>query len=177
MGAAAFVGSAFVAGMAITVVAHGGIPLAHATSQGGHGAPARPAAVTRAISYAWAQVGRQPYCWGGTGASCPNPPYHGYDCSGLMFKAYGFPPGLRTSQQQWAGLPHVPASQARPGDLVFAPGSDGTRAKPGHVGMLLSRDRVVQAYAPGYLVSVTSLSNFAAGAGGITGFARPTGGA
>lgn len=154
--------------------AHGGAGKASAdTGHHGHTQPA----VSRAISYAWAQVDNQPYCWGGTGATCPNPPYHGFDCSGLMFKAYGFPPSLRTSQQQWAGLRHVAARDARPGDLVFAPGADGTWAKPGHVGMLLSRDRVLQAFATGYPIFVTSLSNFAARAGGLVGFARPTGGA
>ncbi len=32
----------------------------------------------------------------------------------------------RTSQQQWAKGPRVPASRARPGDLVFFAGSDET---------------------------------------------------
>jgi cell wall-associated NlpC family hydrolase len=166
------------AGAAVLVLyaaaAHGG-GAGKASADTGHSHT--PPMVAHAISYAWAQVGK-PYCWGGTGG-CPNPPYHGYDCSGLMFEAYGFPSGLRTSQQQWAGLRHVSASDAQPGDLVFAPGADGTWAKPGHVGMLLSHGRVLQAFGTGYPIFVTSLSDFAARAGGIVGFAtaRPTGGA
>ena len=32
----------------------------------------------------------------------------------------------RTSQQQWAYGPRIHASRARPGDLIFFAGSDGT---------------------------------------------------
>jgi len=32
----------------------------------------------------------------------------------------------RTSQQQWAFGKQIPASQVKPGDLVFFAGSDGT---------------------------------------------------
>ena len=147
-------------GVALAMVAgpkhHHGI-LASLTSAGGGSS-------SQAIGYARAQVGK-PYCWGGTGPSC-------YDCSGLVMKAYGssIP---RTSQAQWAALPHVPSPQ--PGDLVFAPGSDGTQAAPGHVGLVIGGGRVIQAYATGTPIEVSSLSSFAAGAGGIVGYARPGG--
>jgi cell wall-associated NlpC family hydrolase len=119
-----------------------------------------------AIAYARAQLGK-PYCWGGTGSSC-------YDCSGLVYEAYGasIP---RTSQGQWAALPHIPASRAQPGDLVLAPGSDGTWAAPGHVGLLLPGGLVEQAYAAGYPISIVTLATFGQGAGGIVGFAQPPG--
>jgi len=139
----------------------------------GHGhAAARVAAgsvAAEAIAYARAQVGK-PYCWGGTGPSC-------YDCSGFVMEAYASA-GVsipRTSQAQWAGLPHV--ASPRPGDLVLAPGADGTWASPGHVGIVIGGGRVIQAYATGYPVEVSSLGEFAAGAGGIIGYARPRGGA
>jgi cell wall-associated NlpC family hydrolase len=146
----------------------GGLLVAHYMPSHGHllsasaGTPS--AAASRAVGYAWAQVGR-PYCWGGTGPSC-------YDCSGLAMEAYsGSIP--RTSQAQWAALPHV--SSPQPGDLVYAPGSDGTASSPGHVGLVISGGRVIQAYATGSPVNVVSLSAFAAGAGGIVGYARPGG--
>ena len=141
-----------------------------------HGAPARTAVVVQAISYARAQLGK-PYCWGGTGASCPNPPYTGYDCSGLVMMAYASA-GVtipRTTGTQWPALPHVPASQRRAGDLVYAPGADGTMASPGHVGLLIGRNTVEQAYATGYPINIVSLAAFGNGAGGIVGYARPGG--
>ena len=42
----------------------------------------------------------------------------------------------RRSQDQWATEPHIPASQAEPGDLVFFAGADGTSTAPGHVGLV-----------------------------------------
>jgi peptidoglycan DL-endopeptidase CwlO len=137
--------------------------------RGPAGAAGEPAAIAQAIGYARAQLGK-PYCWGGTGPSC-------YDCSGLVMEAYASA-GVtipRTSQEQWAGLPHVAASQREAGDLVLAPGADGTWASPGHVGLLIGRNTVEQAYATGYPIDVVSLGNFAAGAGGIVGYARPGG--
>ena len=139
--------------------------------QGTHGhllpasaSSSRSPAASQAIGYAWAQVGK-PYCWAGTGPSC-------YDCSGLVMEAYnGSIP--RTSEEQWAALPHV--SSPQPGDLVFAPGSDGTMSSPGHVAIVIGGGRVIQAYATGTNIAPTSLSNFAAGAGGIVGYARPGG--
>ena len=53
----------------------------------------------------------------------------------------------RTSQAQWAGLRHV--SHPRAGDLVLAPGGDGSWSAPGHVGLLIGHGKVIQAYAPG----------------------------
>ncbi|HEY1617584.1 MAG TPA: NlpC/P60 family protein [Streptosporangiaceae bacterium] len=118
----------------------------------------------QAIAFAWSKVGL-PYCWGGTGPSC-------FDCSGLVMKAYGgsIP---RTSQEQWADLPHV--NHPRPGDLVFAPGADGTWSSPGHVGLVIKGGRVIQAYATGFDIAPVSLSQFANRAGGIVGYARPGG--
>jgi len=79
----------------------------------------------KVIAYAEAQLGK-PYLWGATGPDA-------FDCSGLAMMAYRAA-GItipRTSQQQWAFGPRVPASQARPGDLVFFAGSDGTRFSGG----------------------------------------------
>lgn len=152
---AAGVGAALLGG---TAHGHGKGILADLTSAGGPSAK-------QAIAYAWAQVGR-PYCWGGTGPSC-------YDCSGLTSMAYGLPGSDRTAAEQWANLPHV--SHPRAGDLVFAPGADGTWSSPGHVALVISGGRVIQAYATGTPIEVSSLSQFASGAGGIVGYARPGG--
>ena len=134
-----------------------------------HGSPARSAVVAQVIRYERARLGL-PYCWGGTGPSC-------YDCSGLPMEAYASA-GItipRTTFTQWLALRHVAARDRRAGDLVYAPGSDGSMASPGHVGTLIGRNTVIQAYATGTPIEVSSLSNFAAGASGIVGFARPGG--
>lgn len=121
---------------------------------------------SQAIAYAWAQVGK-PYCWGGTGPSC-------FDCSGLTSQAYGLPSSDRTSQEQWANLPHV--NHPKPGDLVFAVGAlQPGESSPGHVGLVISGGRVIQAYATGTPIDVVTLAQFGAGAGGIVGYADPGG--
>ena len=73
-------------------------------------------------------------------------------CSGLTMMAeraagVSIP---RTSQQQWADLPHVPASQAGPGDLALFVGSDGTWTAPGHVAIVINHHGgIVEAYGTG----------------------------
>jgi cell wall-associated NlpC family hydrolase len=156
------VGSALAVGVAMAVLS-------------GHSAGATPGvraptrAAAQAIAFAQRQIGL-PYCWGGTGGGC-------YDCSGLVMEAYASA-GItipRTSEDQWADLPHV--SSPQPGDLVFAPGADGTWASPGHVALVIPGGEVIQAYATGYPIEVSSLSEFASGAGGIVGYTQPWGGA
>ena len=120
-----------------------------------------------AIAYARAQLGK-PYEWGGTGPDA-------YDCSGLVWAAYQSA-GVdipRTSEAQWAGLPHVPPADVRPGDLVFFPGSDGTFTAPGHVALVIGGGQMIQAYAAGTPIEVSPLNGD--GAGGIVGYARPGG--
>jgi cell wall-associated NlpC family hydrolase len=120
-----------------------------------------------AIAYARAQLGK-PYEWGGTGPGA-------YDCSGLVWAAYQSA-GVdipRTSQAQWAALPHVPPAGVRPGDLVFFPGSDGTFTAPGHVALVIGGGQMIQAYAAGTPIEVSALNGD--GAGGIVGYARPGG--
>ncbi len=140
------------------VVHHGAAPVQ---------AAAGSAAAMQAIAYAERQLGK-PYCWGGTGLGC-------FDCSGLVMEAYAAA-GVsipRTSEAQWVSLPHIPASQVRPGDLVFFPGADGTWSAPGHVALVLSATTMLQAYATGYPIEISPLNGDAAG--GIVGFARPGG--
>ncbi len=160
---------AAVAGVILAGAAHGSAAVTHprAVTHARTAAPAPDgAAAGEAIAYAKAQLGKR-YVWGGTGPDA-------FDCSGLVMKAYASA-GVtipRTSQAQWAGLRHV--SHPRPGDLVFFPGSDGTFAAPGHVALVIGHSRMIQAYAPGVPIEVSPLSG--TGAGGIVGYARPSGG-
>jgi peptidoglycan DL-endopeptidase CwlO len=127
------------------------------------------ALVGNAVSYAEAQLGK-PYLFGGTGPAA-------FDCSGLVLMAYrsagvNIP---RTSQQQWAQLPHVPAAKVVPGDLVFFAGSDGTPTAPGHVGLVIGKNTMIEAYAAGTPIRVSTFGT-PQSPGGLTtvvGFAQP----
>ena len=126
-------------------------------------------AATTAIAFAEAQLGK-PYQWGGTGPDA-------FDCSGLVMMAYRSA-GInipRTSQDQWAWGPKIAVGQQEPGDLVFFAGSDGTTASPGHVGIVIGKNLMVEAYATGFPIRISSFgtSNSAAGDGAVVGFTRP----
>jgi cell wall-associated NlpC family hydrolase len=106
------------------------------------------ALVGEAVSYAQEQLGK-PYVWGATGPAA-------FDCSGLVMMAYRTA-GVtipRTSQEEWKQLPHVPAGQVQPGDLVFFAGADGTAASPGHVGLIVdpAQHLMIDAYGAGTVV-------------------------
>lgn len=90
-----------------------------------------------AISYAEAQLGK-PYSWGATGPDA-------FDCSGLIYRAYRLPWSDRTSQEQWANLPHVASSV--PGDLVYFTGLlNPGEQPPGHVGLVIGAHLMIDAY-------------------------------
>jgi peptidoglycan DL-endopeptidase CwlO len=127
------------------------------------------AAVQTAVNYAEQQLGK-PYLFGGTGPAA-------YDCSGLVMMAYQaanitIP---RTSEDQWAQLPHVAASNVRPGDLVFFAGGDGTVAHPGHVGLVIGKNTMIEAYATGTPIRISSFGTpqSAPGDTQVVGFAQP----
>jgi cell wall-associated NlpC family hydrolase len=127
------------------------------------------AIVSTAVSYAEQQLGK-PYLWGGTGPAA-------FDCSGLVMMAYrsagvNIP---RTAAEQWDGLQHVPANQVVPGDLVFFAGADGTPAAPGHVGLVIGKNTMIEAYATGTPIRVSTFGT-AQSPGGLSqvvGFAQP----
>lgn len=98
-----------------------------------------------AVAFAMAQRG-DPYIYGGTGPD-------GWDCSGLTSGAWaaagvGIP---RTSQAQFYGLPRVPLSAVRPGDIiVYYSGAS-------HVGLYIGGGMIVHASRPGEPVHVTGM--------------------
>lgn len=127
------------------------------------------AIVGQAVNYAEQQLGK-PYLFGGTGPDA-------FDCSGLVMMAYraagvNIP---RTSQQQWAGLPHVAAGKVVPGDLVFFAGSDGTRTAPGHVGLVIGKHTMIEAYATGTPIRVSAFGTPQSPPGDnvVVGYAQP----
>jgi peptidoglycan DL-endopeptidase CwlO len=81
----------------------------------------------------------------------------------------------RTSEMQWATEQHVPASQVQPGDLVFFAGSDGTITSPGHVGLVIGGGKMIEAYATGFPIRISTYgtSTSAAGDGNPVGFTQP----
>jgi cell wall-associated NlpC family hydrolase len=85
-----------------------------------------------AVKYALAQLGK-PYVFAAAG---PN----AFDCSGLTMAAWAAAgvalPHLASGQTSNGTAEPTDLSQAVGGDLVMIPGSDGTSANPGHVGMV-----------------------------------------
>ncbi|MFD5818165.1 NlpC/P60 family protein [Streptomyces sp. NPDC127038] len=99
-----------------------------------------------ALRYAVGQIGK-PYEWGAEGPKA-------YDCSGLTSQAWDRAgrPIPRTSQEQWAELPHVPLDELRPGDLVvYFPEAT-------HVALYLGDGMVVQAPRPGTRIKVSPIA-------------------
>lgn len=116
-------------------------------------ASASPAAVT-AITFAVAQLGK-PYQWGATGPDR-------YDCSGLTQAAWaraGVTISRTTYDQMNDGI-STDTAHLQPGDLVFTPGSDGTLALPGHVGLYIGDGLVVVAPKTGDVVKVVTYRSF-----------------
>ena len=120
-----------------------------------------PPPVMTAIGWALAQLGT-PYTFGGDcTAAHSGVPRHQCDCSSLMQQAYRAA-GIRiprtTADQVGAGTAVPGPADLHPGDLILIPGSDGTRAAPGHVGMYLGSGLVVEAPKTGDVVKIIKLS-------------------
>jgi NlpC/P60 family len=97
--------------------------------------------------------------------------------SGLVMMAYRAAGVVipRTSQEQWAAGPWVPPGHEQPGDLVFFAGSDGIPQSPGHVGLVIGDGEMIEAYAAGYPIRISTygLSSSPAGDQAVTGFTGP----
>jgi len=131
------------------------------------GSSAGSSAGLAAVRYAESQIG-VPYVWGG------ETPGLGFDCSGLVQWAWaraGFSMP-RTTETQWAALPHVPLSQLRPGDLLFYYNLDGDNAVD-HVTMYVGSgpwgsSTTIAAAHTGTNISLAPIFTF-----GLIGAARP----
>jgi len=151
----------------------GGVPCpGNGADTGNPGAPASPTpgpggltltgsgAGNAAATFAVAQIGK-PYVWGAQGPGS-------FDCSGLTMAAWaaaGVTIPRVTYTQATTGTP-VSLQDARTGDLVLIPGSDGTAANPGHVGMVAGVDAtgkvwLVEAPRTGLTVRLTLISGWA----------------
>ncbi|MFI7523799.1 C40 family peptidase [Micromonospora globbae] len=126
--------------------------------------PGTPSPVVTAIGWALAQLGT-PYTFGG---DCTAPhsgiPARQCDCSSLIQQAYraaGITLPRTTSEQVHTGTPVTDHRDLRPGDLLFIPGSRGSAARPGHVGMYLGQGLIVQAPHSGDVVKISRLSAWA----------------
>lgn len=104
------------------------------------------------------------YVYGGTGPST-------FDCSGLVqyvLTTLGVKGVPRDSEDQWAWVQKVSASQLAPGDLVFAQ-FPGDNASPGHVGIYVGNGRVLSAEDEALGVGYATLSSWS---GHIVGYGR-----
>ena len=112
----------------------------------------------KVVAFVYAQIGK-PYVFGASG---PN----SYDCSGLTSAAWASV-GIsipRTSQEQWAGLPHVPTSDMQPGDILVFNGA-------GHVGIYVGGGMMIDAPHTGLNVQKVALSGWYAST--MDGVVRP----
>ena len=111
-----------------------------------------------------------PYVWGGGDDSGPTTglagtPPAGFDCSGLVLYALA-QVGIQVPHYsglggQWSAVKayghySTDPSTLVPGDLVFFTGSDGTRTNPGHVGIVVGHDEMIDAPQVGQNVSYAS---------------------
>jgi len=116
------------------------------------GATVPPDAVAPVVAFMRSQVGKA-YVWGATGPDA-------WDCSSLVQAAYrtiGVQLPRVTTDQLAAG-PRVSGADLQPGDLLFIPGSDGTVAAPGHVGMYIGDGVVIDAKGARWGVVVSDIS-------------------
>ncbi len=118
----------------------------------------------RAVSFALGQLGK-PYLWGAAGPGA-------FDCSGLTMAAWataGIPLPHNSVAQFSEGTPVGSPALMSPGDLVFTPGTDGTLAAPGHVGMYVGDGLVINAADTRLGLIVQTYANFVRSSGGLSG--------
>lgn len=162
------------AGIVVFVIAasrapHGASPAAPAHTTAAAAVPMAPrGAAGKAIAFARDQIGK-PYLYGATGPDA-------FDCSGLVMQAWALPGSDRTSEEQWANLPHV-AQPAR-GDLVLIVGSP-IDPSPGHVGLVVdpARHLMIDAYGAGTTVRYDTYGPDASAPGldAVVGYVDPAG--
>lgn len=118
--------------------------------------PSVSGAAGKAVAAAYSQLG-VPYVF------ATSSPGVSFDCSGLTSWAWS-QAGVsipRTSQAQWAALPHVALDQIQPGDLIFF------YSDVHHVGIYVGNGTIIHAPYTGSTVSTSGIS------GSVIGAARP----
>lgn len=108
-----------------------------------------------------------PYLFGGTTR-------RGVDCSGLILNvaaALGINGCPRTSEEQFAWADQITPEQAGPGDLVFFVGAP-VDPPPGHVGILISKNHMIDAPFTGTVVREDNFAPNGQGSMRILGYRR-----
>ena len=91
----------------------------------------------------------------------------------------GLPGGRHRHPADLGGPVVVGAPRARrqvePGDLVFFAGADGTQTSPGHVGLVIGGGKMIEAYATGFPIRISTFGSPTSqpGLSQVVGFARP----
>ncbi|MCC8338943.1 NlpC/P60 family protein [Streptomyces sp. R1] len=121
-----------------------------------------PQSVRTAVAWALGQRGGW-YQWGGDCTDAHgSAPAHRCDCSSLMQQAYAAA-GIaipRTTFDQVRIGTRVDLDKPLPGDLVFNAGSDGSDARPGHVGMYIGDGLVIEAPRTGVQTRVVPYASW-----------------
>ncbi|MDA4888445.1 NlpC/P60 family protein [Streptomyces sp. MS2A] len=121
-----------------------------------------PQKVRVAVSWALKQRGGRYRLGGDCTDALGENPAHWCDCSSLMQQAYraagvSIP---RTTYNQVRVGTRVGIDAPKPGDLVFNPGSDGSDARPGHVGMYIGQGLIVEAPRTGLKTRIVTYESW-----------------
>ena len=87
------------------------------------------------VDYAQTHLGT-PYVWGGTSTD-------GFDCTGFVyyvFKRFGIKVSRASSGYEGVGE-NIPMAEAKPGDIMLFTGTDHTKKKVGHAGIILQNQK------------------------------------
>ncbi|MCG0066002.1 bifunctional lytic transglycosylase/C40 family peptidase [Streptomyces tricolor] len=121
-----------------------------------------PQQVRVAVAWALKQRGGWYHLGGDCTKALGHDPAHWCDCSSLMQQAYraagvNIP---RVTYDQVAVGTRVDIDHPKPGDLVFNAGSDGSDARPGHVGMYIGNGLIVEAPRTGLKTRIVTYSSW-----------------